>query len=341
MKYAFVLAAAAVTILGTAASAGTLDLVMARGFVKCGVSEGLPGFSSPDENGNWSGIDVDICRAVAAALFGDPSRVTYTPLSAEERFEVLREGEIDVLSRNTTWTLVRDTAGLEFAAVNYFDGQAFMVREDLGVRSALELDGAAICVTAGTTTRINLADYFQANEMTYSAMVFPNYDEMIAAYDAGKCDAYTADQSALYAQRTKLKDPDAHIILPGLISKEPLGPVVRQPGCQDVGDRWVEVIRWTLYAMLEAEERGVSSRNVDDLRANSKIPGIRRLLGVEGDMGKNLGLTNDWGHRIIKLVGNYAEVFERNLGPDTPLNIPRGVNALWKNGGLQYPMPIL
>ena len=343
MKYAIVLAAAAaVALIGATASAGTLDDVNAKGVIRCGVSQGLPGFSNLDDQGNWSGIDVDLCRAVAAAVLGNPNRVEYEPLSAKDRFDALREGRVDVLSRNTTWTLVRDATGLEFAAVIYYDGQAFMIRKDLGLKSARELNGAAICVTAGTTTRINLADYFRTHNMTYTAEVFADYDQMIAAYDAGRCDAFTADQSALYGHRTKLKDPAAHIILPELISKEPLGPVVRQPGCDNVGDsRWLEVIRWTLYAMIEAEERGVSSINVDAFRAKSKNPGIRRLLGVEGGMGRKLGLPNDWAYKIIKLVGNYAEIYERNLGPDTRLKIPRGLNALWTAGGLQYAMPII
>ena len=339
MKYAIVLVISiATTFFGVTASAGTLDLVKTRGFVLCGVSEGLAGFSDRDRNGNWSGMDVDICRAVAAAILGDPDLVSYTPLAARKRFEALLTRQIDVLSRNTTWTLSRDRKGLEFAAVSYFDGQAFMVREDLGVKGALELDGAAICVTAGTTTEINLADYFRANGMVYRGIGFSAYGEMVAAYEAGDCDAYTADQSALYGHRTKLKNPTAHVILPELISKEPLGPVVRE----DEGDnRWVEVIRWTLYTMLEAEERGIDSGNVDELRKNSRNPGIRRLLGVEGETGKNLGLPRDWGYKIIKRVGNYAEIFDRSLGPDTPLDIPRGLNALWKDGGLQYPMPVL
>jgi general L-amino acid transport system substrate-binding protein len=339
MKYAIIFAISiATTCFGVTASAGTLDFVKAKGFVRCGVSEGLAGFSDRDRNGNWSGIDVDICRAVAAAILGDPDLVSYTPLTARKRFEALLTRRIDVLSRNTTWTLSRDTKGLEFAAVSYFDGQAFMVREDLGVKSALELDGAAICVTAGTTTEINLADYFRANSMVYRAVGFSTYGEMVAAYEAGDCDAYTADQSALFGHRTKLRTPNAHMTLPELISKEPLGPVVRDDECDN---RWVEVIRWTLYTMLEAEERGIDSGNVDDLRKNSRNPGVRRLLGVEGETGKNLGLPSDWGYKIIKLVGNYAEIFDRNLGPGTPFNIPRGLNALWKDGGIQYAMPVL
>ena len=343
MKYTFaMLAATVVALLGAPSSAGTLNDVMIRGFVKCGVSEGLAGFSKQDGNGTWRGIDVDICRAVAAAIFGDPEQAQYTPLPAKDRFNVLKARKIDVLVRNTTWTLVRDATGLEFAAVNYYDGQAFMVREDIGVTSALELDGAAICVTTGTTTESNLDDFFRANEMTYTKLTFEKYSEMVFAYESGACDAYPADQSALHGQRTELKEPDTHIILADLISKEPLGPVVNQPRCEEEGDyQWLEVVRWTLYAMLGAEELGISSANVDELRANSKIPGIRRLLGVEGKMGEHLGLPNDWAYRIIKLVGNYAEIFDRNLGPNTPINIPRGMNALWRDGGVQYAMPII
>ena len=343
MKYAIVFAAAAiVTFLGSAASGATLEYMKVKGFVQCGVSEGLPGFSDRDEHGNWSGIDVDICRAVAAAMFGAPDKVRYTQLSAKERFPALRRGEIDMLSRNTTWTLSRDAQGLEFAAVTYFDGQAFMVREDIGVKSVSEIDGASICVTEGTTTEVNLADYFRANDMTYTAVKYRPYEKVVTAYVAGKCDVLTADQSALHAFRTTLKDPSSHIILPTVISREPLGPVVCQSECEDVSDdQWIEVIRWTFYAMLEAEARGVSSINVDELRTNSKDPGIRRLLGVEGDMGALLGLANDWAYKVIRQVGNYAEVFERNLGPNTPLALSRGKNALWKDGGLHYPMPFL
>ena len=343
MKFAIVVAVVgAAAILGPAASAVTLDRVITQGFVKCGVSEGLPGFSERDENGVWSGIDIDVCRAVAAAMFGKPDRVVYTPLKAKDRIDALVTGKIDVLSRNTTWTLTRDAIGLEFAAVTYYDGQSFMVRADLGVTSVTELDGAAICVTVGTTTEVNLDDHFRGSNMTYTPIKHDKYSDTTGAYEAGKCDVVTADQSALYAFRTKLADPEAHLILSTVISREPLGPVVCQSGCEYGGDdRWVEVIRWTHYAMLEAELRGISSKNVDDKRANSKDPGIRRLLGVEGNMGKNLNLANDWVYNIIKFVGNYAEVFERNLGPDTPLKIPRGLNALWKDGGIQYPMPIL
>ncbi len=327
-------AIAAMTIAGTAFGGETVDAVKKKGFVQCGVSQGLPGFSNPDEKGNWSGIDVDVCRAVAAAVFGDASKVKYTPLSAKERFTALQSGEVDLLSRNTTWTLVRDTAlGLDFVGVNYYDGQGFMVRKDLGVKSALELDGASVCVNIGTTTELNLADYFRANNMKFEAVVFEKADEVVAAYDAGRCDVYTTDRSGLAAQRIKLKDPSAHVILPETISKEPLGPVVRH------GDNeWGDIVRWSLYAMLNAEEMGISSKNVDSMKSSSN-PGIRRLLGVEGDLGKSLGLSNDWAYNIIKQVGNYAEIYERNLGMDTPLKLARGINALWKDGGIQYAMP--
>ena len=343
MKYAIVLAvAAAIAILTPTASAATLDRIKIRGFVQCGVSGSLPGFSDRDERGKWIGIDVDVCRAVAAAIFGDSSRVKFTPLTAKDRFVALRRGDIDVLSRNTTWTLGRDATGLEFAGVTYYDGQAFMVRDDIGVESVTELDGAAICVTEGTTTEVNLDDFFRANDMIYTAVKYQPYDKVKAAYVAGKCDVLTADQSALHAHRTTLKDPSAHIILPTVISREPLGPVVCQSECKDASDdQWVEVIRWALFAMLEAEARGVSSINVDEMRANSRDPGIQRLLGVEGNMGAKLGLPNDWAYNIVKQVGNYAEVFDRNLGPNTPLKLSRGINALWKDGGLQYPMPFL
>jgi len=330
------LAAAAVTAISTAAMAGTLDDVRAKGFVQCGVSQGLPGFSNPDQQGNWTGIDVDVCRAVAAAALGDASKVKFTPLSAKERFTALQSGEVDMLSRNTTWTLVRDTAlGLNFAGVNYYDGQGFMVRKDLGIKSAMELEGASVCVNIGTTTELNLSDFFRANGMKFNPVVFEKADEVVAAYDAGRCDVYTTDQSGLAAQRIKLADPEAHVILPEIISKEPLGPVVRHGD-----DQWFDMVKWSLYAMLEAEEDGVTSKNVDDMKANSENPNVRRLLGVEGDMGKNLGADNDWAYNIVKQVGNYGESFDRSVGPNTALGLERGQNALWKDGGLQYAMPI-
>ncbi len=333
-------AAVSVAVLSVGAAgvgqAATLDDVKAKGHVQCGVSQGLPGFSNPDTQGNWTGIDVDVCRAVAAAVLGDADKVKYTPLSAKERFTALQSGEVDMLSRNTTWTLVRDTAlGLNFAGVNYYDGQGFMVRKDLGVKSAMELAGAAVCVNIGTTTELNMADFFRANNMDYKPVVFEKADEVVAAYDAGRCDVYTTDRSGLAAQRLKLKDPEGHTVLPETISKEPLGPVVRHGD-----DQWLDIVKWTLYAMLEAEEAGVSSANIDDLKANSTNPVVKRLIGTEGEMGSNLGLGNDWAYNIIKQVGNYAESYDRHVGPSTPLKLERGVNALWKDGGLQYAMPV-
>ncbi|NIW04277.1 MAG: transporter substrate-binding domain-containing protein [Gammaproteobacteria bacterium] len=333
-------AAVSVAVLSVGAAgvgqAATLDDVKAKGHVQCGVSQGLPGFSNPDTQGNWTGIDVDVCRAVAAAVLGDADKVKYTPLSAKERFTALQSGEVDMLSRNTTWTLVRDTAlGLNFAGVNYYDGQGFMVPKDLGVKSAMELAGAAVCVNIGTTTELNMADFFRANNMDYKPVVFEKADEVVAAYDAGRCDVYTTDRSGLAAQRLKLKDPEGHTVLPETISKEPLGPVVRHGD-----DQWLDIVKWTLYAMLEAEEAGVSSANIDDLKANSTNPVVKRLIGTEGEMGSNLGLGNDWAYNIIKQVGNYAESYDRHVGPSTPLKLERGVNALWKDGGLQYAMPV-
>jgi len=321
---------------GPAKAGATFNAIKDKGFIQCGVSTGVAGFSNPDDAGNWSGIDVDVCRAVAAAVFGDPEAVRYTPLTSKERFTALQSGEVDVLSRNTTWTANRDSAlGLDFVGVTYYDGQGFMVPKSLGVNSALELDGASVCVQTGTTTELNLADYFRANNMSFSPVVYERPDELVTAYEQGRCDAYTTDQSGLYAQRTGVANPDDHIILPEVISKEPLGPVVRH------GDNeWGDAVRWTLYAMLEAEEFGVDSQNVDDMKANSANPEVRRLLGVEGDMGAGLGLPNDWGYQIVKQVGNYGEVFERNVGMGSPLKIERGLNAQWKDGGLQYAMPV-
>ena len=324
-----------VAVMGVA-QASTLSDVKAKGFIQCGVSQGVPGFSNPDEAGNWTGIDVDVCRAVAAAVFGDADKVKYTPLSAKERFTALQSGEIDILSRNTTWTLVRDTAlGLNFAGVNYYDGQGFMVRKDLGVKSAKELAGAAVCVNIGTTTELNMADFFRANKMEYKPVVFEKADEVVAAYDSGRCDVYTTDRSGLAAQRLKLKDPAAHVVLPETISKEPLGPVVRHGD-----DQWFDIVKWTLNCMVEVEEVGVSSANVDAEKAGTSNPVIRRHLGTEGDLGKNLGLGSDWCFNVIKQVGNYGESYARNVGPDTPLKLQRGVNAQWKDGGLLYAPPI-
>jgi len=336
MNLTKIAASAAFVSLAVTAQAATLDDVKAKGFVQCGVSQGLPGFSNPDQSGNWVGIDVDLCRAVAAATLGDANKVKYTPLSAKERFTALQSGEVDVLSRNTTWTLVRDTAlGLNFAGVNYYDGQGFMVRKDLGVKSAMELNGASVCVNIGTTTELNMADYFRANKMEYKPVVFEKADEVVAAYDSGRCDVYTTDRSGLAAQRLKLKDADAHVVLPETISKEPLGPVVRHGD-----DQWFDIVKWTLNCMVEVEEVGVSSANVDAEKAGSANPVIKRHLGVEGDLGKNLGLGSDWCYNVIKQVGNYGESYDRHVGPSTPLKLQRGVNAQWKDGGLLYAPPI-
>ena len=322
-------------VAASAASAGTLDDVKAKGFVQCGVSQGLPGFSNPDDQGNWTGLDVDFCRALAAAVFADPSKVKFTPLSAKERFTALQSGEVDVLSRNTTWTMGRDTAlGLNFAGVNYYDGQGFMVRKSLGVTSALELSGANVCTNTGTTTELNVADYFRANNMPYEIVAFEKADEVVQAYDAGRCDVYTTDASGLYAQRLKLTNPDEHMVLPEIISKEPLGPVVRQGD-----DQWFNVNKWVHFATVNAEELGVTSANVDEMKG-SDAPSIKRLLGVEGTFGEAIGLSNDWAYNVIKNLGNYGEMFDRNVGPDTPLGIARGLNALWSKGGLQYAPPV-
>ncbi len=332
VKFLSVFAAAA--FVSSAVTAGTLDDVKKKGFVQCGVSQGLPGFSNPDSSGNWTGIDVDVCRAVAAATLGDASKVKYSPLSNKERFTALQSGEIDMLSRNTTWTATRDSVlGLNFAGVNYYDGQGFMVRKSLGVKSAMELAGAAVCSTLGTTTELNVADFFRANNMEYKLVAFEKADEVVAAYDAGRCDVYTTDQSGLAAQRLKLSSPNDHTVLPEVISKEPLGPVVRHGD-----DQWFDIVKWTLFAMQESEEMGINSGNADAMKSSDN-PGIKRMMGTEGDVGKNLGLSSDWAYNIIKQVGNYGESFEAHVGPNTPLQLPRGVNNLWNNGGLMYPMP--
>ena len=327
--------AAASFVALAAASAATLDTVKKRGHLACGVSQGLPGFSSPDDKGHWSGIDVDYCRAVAAAVLGDANKVRYTPLSAKERFTALQSGEIDLLSRNTTWTESREPGlGLLFAGVVYYDGQGFMVRKSLGVKSARALSGATVCMNSGTTTELNLADYFSSHGMKFTPVTFENSDQTIAAYDAGRCDVYSTDQSGLYAERLKLKKPDDNVILPEIISKEPLGPAVRQGD-----DQWFNIARWVLFAMLNAEELGVTSKNVDAMK-DSKNPAIRRLVGAEGKFGANLGLDEGWAARIVKQVGNYGESFERNLGMHSRLKISRGLNRLWTQGGLMYPPPI-
>ena len=331
------LGVAAVLSLSTGVHAGaTLDAVKSKGYVQCGVSTGLPGFSAADEKGQFTGIDVDMCRAVAAAIFGDAGKVKYSPLTAKERFTALQSGEIDMLPRNTTWTFTRDTSlGLNFAGVNYYDGQGFLVTKNLGVKSALELDGASFCIQAGTTTELNLADYFRANKMQYTPITFDTSDQTVKAFEAGRCDALTSDQSQLYALRIKLENPNSAMVLPEVISKEPLGPVVRQGD-----DEWFNIVKWMLFALINAEELGITSANVDDMKAKSTDPNVRRLLGVEGVKGEWIGLSDDWGYNIVKQVGNYGEVFERNVGKGSALGISRGLNALWSHGGIQYAPPI-
>lgn len=313
----------------------TLEKVKKTGVISCGVSTGLPGFSNPNSNGEWEGIDVEFCQAMAAAVLGDKGKVKYVPLTAKERFTALQSGEIDVLSRNTTWTLQRDgTLGLNFVGVNYYDGQGFMVKKDLGVKSALELDGASVCVQSGTTTELNLSDYFRSNGMSFKPVVYDTYDAAVKGFESGRCNILTTDQSGLYASRIKLADPDSAVVLPEIISKEPLGPVVRQGD-----DNWFNIAKWTLNTMINGEEFGITSANVDEM-VNSKDPNIRRILGQDGPKGKGLGLNDDWGYQVIKQVGNYGESFQRTVGVDSPLQISRGVNALWSEGGILYAPPI-
>ncbi|MDN3697733.1 MULTISPECIES: amino acid ABC transporter substrate-binding protein [Vibrio] len=329
--------AASSAMMATSASAAdsTLEKVKSQGYLTCGVSTGLPGFSNPNSKGEWEGIDVEYCQALAAAVLGDKTKVKYVPLTAKERFTALQSGEIDVLSRNTTWTLHRDTAlGLNFVGVNYYDGQGFMVKKDLGLTSAKELDGASVCVQSGTTTELNLADYFRNSGMSYKPVVFDTAAQTSKGFDAGRCDVLTTDQSGLYALRLNLKDPSSAQVLPEIISKEPLGPVVRQDD-----DKWFNVAKWTLSAMINAEEYGISSKNADQM-LKSKDPNIKRILGVDGPKGKGLGIRDDWGYQVIKQVGNYGESFERTVGTGSPLAISRGVNALWNAGGFMYAPPI-
>ena len=331
----FVLAAVLAVLSSTAWAGPTLDTVKSRGQLSCGVSQGVPGFSQPDAKGVWRGIDVDVCRAVAAAVLGSADKVKYTGLSAKERFTALQSGEIDVLSRNTTWTSGRDAGlGLVSTGVTYYDGQGFMVRKSLGIKSAKQLNGAQVCMNAGTSTELNAADYFRSNNMQFKPVVFEKSDETVAAYDAGRCDAYSTDRSGLYGERLKLKNPAEHMVLPETISKEPLGPMVRQGD-----DQWFLIVRWTLFAMLDAEELGVTSANVEEQKKSTN-PEVQRLLGVTDKVGSQFGLSNDWAYQIVRQIGNYGEIFDKNVGPKTPLGIERGINALWKDGGLQYAPPI-
>jgi general L-amino acid transport system substrate-binding protein len=318
-----------------AASAQTLKTVKDRGMLSCGVSQGLPGFSTPDDKGNWTGLDVDICRAIAAAIFNDATKIKFVPLSAKDRFTALQSGEIDVLSRNTTWTLSRDTSlGANFTGVTYYDGQGFLVKKSLKVNSALELNSASVCVQTGTTTEQNLADYFKGNNMKYEVIAFATADETVKAYESGRCDVFTSDVSQLYAERLKVATPADHVVLPEVISKEPLGPMVRHGD-----DQWFDVVKWTLYAMVGAEELGMTQKNIDEM-AKSDKPEVKRAVGTDGNLGEQLGLTKDWMVRIVKAVGNYGESFERNVGSGSKLGIARGLNNLWSKGGIQYAPPI-
>ena len=335
MKAVHTVAAGAVAALfsGALYAQSTLDAVKSKGYVQCGVNTGLAGFSQPDSRGVWKGLDVDSCRAVAAAVFGDASKVRYTPLTAQQRFTALQSGEVDILSRNTTWTITRDTSlGLNFVGVTYYDGQGFMVPKKLNVKSARQLNGATICVQPGTTTELNLADYFRANRMSFKPVVIEKLEEINNAYFSGRCDVLTTDVSGLVSVRgSRAPNPADHVILPEVISKEPLGPVVRHGD-----DRWFDVVKWSVFAMLEAEEMGLSSKNIDQ-NLNSANPAIQRFVGATGDLGKMLGVDNRWSYNIVKQVGNYGESFEANL---KPLGFERGVNELWTKGGILYAPPL-
>ena len=315
------------------AQQSTLDAVRSKGYVQCGVNTGVAGFSAPDSKGVWKGIDVDLCRAIAAAVFGDSTKVRYTPTTAQQRFTALQSGEVDLLARNTTWTITRDTSlGLNFVGVNYYDGQGFMVHRKLNVKSAKQLNGATVCVHPGTTTELNLSDYFRTNKMTFKPVVIEKLDEVVNAYFAGRCDVYTTDHSGLISTRaSRAPKPEEHIILPEIISKEPLGPAVRQGD-----DRWFDIVKWSLFAMIEAEEMGLTSKNIDQ-QAGSPNPSVQRFVGASGDIGKMLGIDNKWAFNIVKQVGNYGESFDANL---KPLGFERGLNRLWNQGGLMYAPPI-
>jgi len=335
MKRFTTILALLLAVVAQSASAQTLKAVKDRGMLNCGANGSLAGFGLPDAQGKWTGLDVDFCRAIAAAVLNDAEKVKYIPLSAKDRFTALQSGEVDVLARNTTWTSSRDTSlGLNFTGVNYYDGQGFMVRKTLKVNSALELNGASVCVQQGTTTELNLADFFGAHKMQLKTVAFATATEALKAYDAGRCDAYTTDASALYAERLRVANSNDHIILPEIISKEPLGPAVRHGD-----DQWFDIVKWTLFAMLNAEELNISSKNLDEA-LKSANPEIKRFVGTEGNFGEQLGLTKDWAVRVVKQVGNYSESFERNVGLGSPLKIERGLNKLWTKGGIQYAPPI-
>jgi general L-amino acid transport system substrate-binding protein len=328
---------ALVSASGAALAGKDLDTVRARGTLICGVAAGgIAGFMMVDSQGKWTGLDVDICRATAAALFGDSEKVKYVPLSGQTRFTALQAGEVDLLSNNSTWTLTRDSAlGLDFVGVTYYDGQGFMVPKKLGVKSAREMNGASICVPSGSTTELNVADYFRAMKMTFKPVIIEDADQIRGAFFSGRCDVYTGDKARLYATRAaNTAKPDDYEILPEIISKEPLSPAVRHGDSQ-----FADIVRWSQYALLEAEEYGITSKNVDEM-LKSDNPTIKRILGVTPGMGKALGVDEKWVYTIVKQVGNYGEAFDRNLGPGTPLKIERGLNKLWTQGGLQYAPPI-
>ncbi len=328
---------AAISAAPTAHAGKTLDAIKARGQIICGVNTGLAGFSAADSQGNWSGLDVDVCRAIAAAVLSDPTKLKWVPLNAQQRFTALQSGEVDILSRNTTWTLTRDASlGLNFTAVTYYDGQGFMVPKKLNVKSAKQLKGATVCVQSGTTTEKNLTDFSRANKLDLKPIVFEKVEAATGAYFAGRCAVYTTDASGLASVRTKeAKDPNEHVVLPDLISKEPLGPVVRRGD-----DEWFAIAKWVIYGLVEAEEYGITQANVDQLQKTSQDPVVMRILGTSEDTGKLLGLDKDWMVRAIKAVGNYGEIFERNVGPKTSLALPRGANAQWNQGGLMYAPPV-
>lgn len=316
--------------------ASILEEVKKRKVVQCGVTMGVAGFSAPDSKGEWHGIEVDVCRAVAAAVLGDAKKVKFIPLSGQARFTALQSGEVDILSRVTTWTLSRDTSsGLNFGPTVFYDGQGFMVRRKDGVKKIKDLNGATICTQQGTTSELNLADYFRANRIKMKPVVFESNDEVTQAFFKGRCDAFTNDASGLVAERSKTKNPDDYMILEERISKEPLGPSVRHGD-----DQWFDIVKWSVYAMISAEEYGIDSKNVDSIKQKSKVPNVKRLLGVTAGNGAALGLDESWAYNIIKQVGNYGQIFERNIGSESPLKLERGLNALWKDGGLMYAPPI-
>ena len=333
-RFANILALAFI-FMAQSAAAQTLKAVKNRGVLNCGSNGTLAGFGLPDANGKWVGLDVDLCRAVAAAIFNDAEKVKFVPLSAKDRFTALQSGEVDLLARDTTWTVSRDSSlGLNFAGVNYYDGQGFMVRKALNVNSALELNGASVCVQQGTTSELNLSDFFHTHNMQLKSVTFATANEAVKAYDAGRCDAYTTDGSSLYSERLRLANANDHILLSGIISKEPLGPAVRQGD-----DQWFDIVKWTLFAMINAEELDITSKNIDEMKASTN-PDIKRFVGTEGNYGEQLGLPKEWAVSIVKLVGNYSEVFERNVGSGSRLKIDRGLNKLWNKGGIQYAPPI-